>query len=65
MPPQTSQTVPEKSGDRVSNYQDQVPNERAGEREEEGVQELQEFRSYRMGNFESNRPDATLNGPII
>jgi hypothetical protein len=38
---QTSQTIPEKSSGRVSNDQNQVPNERNGNRKREGgVQEL-------------------------
>jgi hypothetical protein len=45
---QTSQTVPEKTEDWVSNHQDQVPNDRACDRKNnhrrKGVQELQEFR---------------------
>jgi hypothetical protein len=57
MAPETSQTVPEKPRDRVSVEENDVPNERdcdwkpeEGVQElfEEGVQELQEFRSCRI-----------------
>jgi hypothetical protein len=45
MPLQASQTVPEKPGNRGGKDQEQISQKSACEREEEGVQEMQEFRS--------------------
>jgi hypothetical protein len=62
MPLQASQTVPEKPGNRGGEDQEQISQKSACEREEEGVQELQEFRSYRMGN--RSTATATLYGLV-
>ena len=51
---QTSQTISEKPGNRVSQNQDDVADEGACDREE-GVQELQEFRSCRMSKSSNLR----------
>jgi hypothetical protein len=49
MTPQATQTVLEKPRDRVSVEENDVPGERDCDwKPEEGVQELQEFRSYRI-----------------
>ena len=65
MPLQASQAVPEKPGNRGGEDQEQISQKSACEREEEGVQELQEFRSCRMGNTRIGRPaSATLYGLV-
>jgi len=49
MAPETSQTVPEKPRVRVSVEENDVPGERDCDwKPEEGVQEVQEFRSCRI-----------------